>query len=141
MVQCGGTSQPDRLWLWPSQDSPVLGAVHTPLGPGNAAGVAKHGVPGVGNPLVIADVLSFRTGGGGLQLVLMRQPPQLSVKTWGGGQLGGGPAGGQGGVLPGVRGGLDGGQGGVQPGVRGGGLGLGLRSPSWWNQSWFYNPF
>ena len=45
-----------------------------------------------------------------------------------------------------------GGQGGIQPGVRGGGgLGLGLRvglglalglgSPSWWNQSWFYNPF
>ena len=21
------------------------------------------------------------------------------------------------------------------------GLGLGLGSPSWWNQSWFYNPF
>ena len=24
---------------------------------------------------------------------------------------------------------------------RGLGLGLGLGSPSWWNQSWFYNPF
>ena len=28
-------------------------------------------------------------GGGGLQPVLMRQPPQLSVKIWGGGSLGG----------------------------------------------------
>ena len=82
---------------------------------------------------------------------------------------GGGPAGGRGGVKPGVGGGgepgvrgggsnrgsgggLAGGQGGVQPGVRGGagsglwfrlglGLALGLGSPSWWNQSWFYNPF
>ena len=78
-------------------------------------------------------------------------PPSYLSKLVGGGQLGGGPAGGRGGgVLPGVGGGgvfvpgvggggLAGGQRGVQP-VRGGG-GLGLGSPSWWNQSWFYNPF
>ena len=67
--------------------------------------------------------------GGLLQPVLMRPTPQLSFKTWGGGQLGGGGGGGSsrgsggGGCLPGVRGGggLAGGQGGVQPGVRGGG--------------------
>ena len=70
-----------------------------------------------------------------LQPVLMRQPPQLSVKTWGGGGggggavggvqpgvVGGGQAGGRGGVLLGVGGGgcVAGGQGGVQPGLRGG---------------------
>ena len=111
---------------------------------------------------------SFRCPGGRLQPVLMRHPPQLSVKTWRGGGVqpgvGGGSSRGSGGVRPGVGGCLAGGQGGVQPGVRGGGgfglwlrlglglalglgltpglgLGLGLGSPSWWNQSWFYNPF
>ena len=34
------------------------------------------------------------------------------------------------------------GGGGLREGrLGGGGLGLGLGSPSWWNQSWFYNPF
>ena len=90
--------------------------------------------------------------GGRLQPVLMRPTPQLSFKPrGGGGAVGGGVqvGVGGGGVLPGgpgggvfllgVGGGLAGGHGGVQPGMRGGGLGLG--SPSWWNQSWFYNPF
>ena len=75
------------------------------------------------------------TPGGQLQPVLMRHPPKLPVKTWEGrGQLGGGSCRGSGG-------GLAGGQGGVQLRVGGGGLGLGLGSPSWWNRSWFYNPF
>ena len=72
--------------------------------------------------------------GGRLQPVLMRHPPQLSVKTWGGGGggswgrgssrgSGGGQAGGQGGGSSRGSGGcLAGGQGGVQPGVRGGGV-------------------
>ena len=51
----------------------------------------------------------------------MRHPPQLSVKTWGGGSWGGVQLG-VGGVLPGVGGGgvPAGGRGGVWPGVRGG---------------------
>ena len=75
-------------------------------------------------------------GGGGLQPVLMRPNPQLSFKTWGGGA---GPAGGPGGgvFLPGSGGGVSGAS---SHGQGGGGLGLGSRSPSWWNQSWFYNP-
>ena len=84
------------------------------------------------------NYFSVPTGGGGrLQPVLMRPTPQLSFKTWGGGGRGRG----WGGVVP------TGGQRGVWPGVRGassqgwGGGGLGLGSPSWWNQSWFYNPF
>ena len=56
-------------------------------------------------------------------------PPQLSVKTWGGGGswggvqpgVGGGSSRGSGVFLPGVGGGLAGGQGGVQLGVKGGG--------------------
>ena len=84
----------------------------------------------------------------------MRPTPQLSFKTWGGGAVGGGvPAGGGGGGVPtGGRGGGGvpaGGRGGIGPGVRvassqgwrGGGVRVRLRSPSWWNQSWFYNPF
>ena len=103
---------------------------------------------------------AFPARGGRLQPVLMRPTPQLSFKTrggrsWGGvqpGVGGGGSSRGSGGGCScrgsgggcscrGSGGGLAGGHGGVQPGVRGGGwLGLGLRSPSWWNQSWFYNP-
>ena len=103
---------------------------------------------------------------GRLQPVQTRHTPQLSVKTRGGGGgggggggpargRGGGPAGGRGGSIRGLGGGfLPGVGGGVWPGVRGGvpprvkgggrlglGLGLTLGSPSWWNQSWFYNPF
>ena len=94
------------------------------------------------------------TPGGRLPTVLMRPPPQLSVKTRGGGGgswgSGGVPAGGRGGggscrgsgggcSYRGSGGGrLAGGQGASSQGW-GGGLGLG--SPSWWNQSWFYNPF
>ena len=75
--------------------------------------------------LTFTDLQKMQPRGGRLQLVLMRHPPQLSVKTCGGGVqpgVGGGgvPAGGSGG-------GLAGGPGGVQPGVREGGLGLGLR--------------
>ena len=75
--------------------------------------------------------------GGRLQLVLMRHPPQLSIKTTGGGAVGGGVQPGIGGVLPGVGGGgqslpgvgggLAGGQGGVQLGVRGGGVRVRVR--------------
>ena len=70
--------------------------------------------------------------GGQLQPVLMRHPPSYLSKLGGGGG---------GGVKPGVGGGSCRGSGGGLPGVGGGGLGLGLGSPSWWNQSWFYNPF
>ena len=64
----------------------------------------------------------------------------------GGGSWGGGPAGGRGGVPAGGGGGgcsYRGSGGGGRParGEGGGGLGLGLGSPSWGNQSWFYNPF
>ena len=55
--------------------------------------------------------------------------------------VGGGSYQGSGGVLPGVGGGVWPVVRGASDGVRGGGLGLGLGSPSWWNQSWFYNPF
>ena len=88
--------------------------------------------------------------GGQLQPVLMGHPPQLSVKTWGGGAVGGGSSRGGGGVKPGVGGGPAGGWGGGLAGgqgrrpARGGGglgLGLGLGSPSWWNQSWFITLF
>ena len=75
------------------------------------------------------------TTGGRLQLVLMRHPPQLSVKTWGGGGVqpgvggGGCAAGGRGGGVPagGQGGGLAGGQGGRPARGEGGGGGLGLR--------------
>ena len=102
--------------------------------------------------------------GGRLQPVLMRHTPRLSVKTcggggrsWGGGVQpgvggggsrwgsGGGSCRGSGGGPAGGRGGGSGRGSGGRParGERGGGLGLalGLGSPSWWNQSWFYNPF
>ena len=98
----------------------------------------------------------FETRGGRLQPVLMRPTPNYLSKPGEGGEgqlggegvppggggegLAGGPGGG-GGVAGGRGGGLAGGHGGIQPGVRGEGLGLGLGSPSWWNQSWFYNPF
>ena len=81
----------------------------------------------------------------------------------GGAQLGGSSRGSGGGVPPGGRGGgcscrgsgggcscrgAGGGSGrgswgcpATGEGGGGGWLGLGLRSPSWWNQSWFYNPF
>ena len=70
-----------------------------------------------------------------------RGGPAGGGSGWG---SGGGPTGGLGGSCRGSGGGLAGGQGGVGWGEGGGlGLGLGLRlgSPSWWNQSWFYNPF
>ena len=67
-------------------------------------------------------------GGGATTTGPDATPPQLSFKTWGGGCWGGG------GVVP------VGGREGVWLGMGWGGLGLGLGSPSWWNQSWFYNP-
>ena len=77
-----------------------------------------------------------RGGGGATTNGPDATSPQLSVKTrGGGGQLGSG-----GGMfLPGVGGGS--GRGVRGRPARGEGGGLGLGSPSWWNQSWFYNPF
>ena len=59
-----------------------------------------------------------------------------------GGSVGGGVQVGRFGVVRRVAGG--GGTGSPYlplPSMLGLGLGLGLGSPSWWNQSWFYNPF
>ena len=149
-------------WLRPANsDLGVMMEAHTQswqrTGPAGTAQLKRHGGGGVKVRSLEKEGRGGARGGTGgqLQPVLMRPTPQLSFKTWGGGggQLGGGPAGGRGGVWPGVGGGSgrgsgggsSRGSGGVQPGVRGGGLGLGFRlglgSPSWWNQSWFYNPF
>ena len=91
--------------------------------------------------LVVPSLLPFDDPGGRLSPVLMPPTPQLSFKTWGGGGGGGGSWGG--GSSRGSGGGVPGRRSGGRParGEGGGGVRLGLRSPSWWNQSWFYNPF
>ena len=76
------------------------------------------------NAVPTPTVAWARGGGGRLQLVLMRQsPPQLSVKTWGGGwwAVGGGSAGGCVGGLEGLGGGGWGGESWGGSAVRGGG--------------------
>ena len=98
-------------------------------------GCLKHGGATTTGPDATHPPTIFQNlGGGEGQLGGRGVPP--------GGGEGSGRGSGGGGVWQGVGGGgLAGGHGGIQPGVRGEGLGLGLGSPSWWNQSWFHNPF
>ena len=82
-----------------------------------------------------------RGGGGATTNGLDATTPPTICQNSGGGHFFGGvqPGVGGGGVPAGGRGGSGRGSGGRPARGEGGGLGLG--SPSWWNQSWFYNPF
>ena len=94
---------------------------------GKAHGGATTTVPDATHPPTIFQNFGGGAVGGGVQ---------LGVGA-GGGVV---PAGGQGGGVPtGGQGGSGRGSGG-RP-AKGEGGGVRLRSPSWWNQSWFYNPF